>query len=112
MKKIMMSAITLALCVAGVVAASSRPDDSVTGWVIDSKCASNAKMRGNVECAMKCEAAGAKLVIVAEKDNKVYTVDNQDALHGHEGHYVSVSGKIDGDNLHVEKVTMLAQKSN
>src|SRR5580658_2305186 len=102
MKKLVMSALTVALCVAGVVAASSRPDDSVTGWVIDAKCSANAKMRGNTDCAVKCEAGGEKLVVVAEKDNHVYAVDNQDALKGHEGHYVSVSGKIDGDNLHVE----------
>jgi hypothetical protein len=111
MKKVILSVLTVALCVAGVVAGARRPDDSVTGWVIDAKCASNVKMRGNVDCAVKCAAGGEKLVIVAEKDSKVYAVDNQEALKGHEGHYVSVSGKIDGDNLHVEKVTMLAQKT-
>jgi len=110
MRKFVMSLLVLAFCVATVIAASSRPADSVTGWVIDSKCAANAKMRGNADCAKKCVADGAKLVVVAEKDDHVYTVDNQDAVADHAGHYVTISGKIDGDNLHVDTVTMLKQK--
>lgn len=111
MKKIGLSLVAVAFCVACVMAGTSRPaaDDNVRGWVIDTKCSANPKMLGNVECAKKCEADGAKLVIVADKDKHIYTVDNQDALQGHEGHHVSIDGKLDGDNLHVDKVTMLSQ---
>ena len=32
---------------------------------------------------------------------------NQDALKGHEGHHVAVTGHIKGDSIHVESVKML-----
>ena len=39
------------------------------------------------------------------------SIDNPDALAGHEGHHVEVTGKMtDSGSLHVDKVKMLAQK--
>jgi len=111
MRKLLLSAFALALCVGGVVAMSARPADSVSGWVIDAKCSANKKMLGNVDCAKKCEAAGSKLVVVSDAGGKVYAVDNQDALHGHEGHHVTVDGTISGDSLHVDKVTMMKDQT-
>ena len=32
------------------------------------------------------------MVIVTDKDQKVLTVDNPDALKGHEGHHIAVTG--------------------
>jgi hypothetical protein len=34
-------------------------------------------------------------------------VENPDALKGHEGHHVAVSGKVTGDTIHVTGVKML-----
>jgi hypothetical protein len=48
-------------------------------------------------------------VFVTEKDKIMIYVDNQDALKGHEGHHVSVTGKLDNGTLHVDKVAMLKQ---
>ena len=36
-------------------------------------------------------------------------MDNQDALKGHEGHHVKVTGKLDNGTLHVDNVAMLKQ---
>jgi len=40
-------------------------------------------------------------------DQKVLTVDNPDALTGHEGHHVAVTGQVNGESVHVESVKML-----
>jgi hypothetical protein len=34
-------------------------------------------------------------------------VDNPDALKGHEGHHVAVTGQLTGDSIHVGSVKML-----
>jgi len=49
-------------------------------------------------------------VLVTDKDQKVVPIDNPDAVKGHEGHHVQVTGKMDNGTLHVDKVTMLSQK--
>ena len=48
-------------------------------------------------------------MLVSDKDKSIVNVDNQDALKGHEGHHVSVTGKLDNGTLHVDKVAMLKQ---
>ena len=58
-------------------------------------------------CAKKCAGAGEKLVIVTDGDQKVLAVDNQDALKGHEGHHVAVTGTMGKDSIHVSSVKML-----
>ena len=49
----------------------------------------------------------ASAVVVTDGDNKVLAVDNADALKGHEGHHVAVTGEVKGDSIHVESVKML-----
>jgi len=56
------------------------------GMVSDAKC--GAKV--DAACAQKCADAGEKLVFVDDADQKVWTVNNQDALKGHAGHHVQV----------------------
>jgi hypothetical protein len=56
------------------------------GMVSDAKC--GAKV--DAACAQKCADAGEKLVFVDDADQKVWTVNNQDALKGHAGHHIQV----------------------
>jgi hypothetical protein len=35
------------------------------------------------------------------------TVANPDALTGHEGHHVAVTGEVTGESIHVDSVKML-----
>jgi len=92
-----------------LVASVSFASDAqtVNGWVSDSKCGVKGANAGAAECTKKCIAAGASAVIVTDKDQKVLTVDNPDAVKGHEGHHVAVTGHVDGDKIHVDKLTML-----
>jgi len=46
------------------------------------------------------------MVIVTDGDQKVLAVDNQDALNGHEGHHVTVTGTMSMDDMHVASVKM------
>jgi len=53
----------------------------------------------------------AKPLFVTDKDMKVVNIANPDAVKGHEGHHVQVSGTMNSDgSLQVAKVTMLSQK--
>jgi hypothetical protein len=48
----------------------------------------------------------------SEKDNKTWTIENPDAVKGHEGHDVSLSAHLnpDKDELHVTSVKMAGGK--
>lgn len=80
---------------------------TVNGYVSDSKCGVKGAKAGHEACTKKCVAGGEKLVIVTDSDKKIYAVDNQDALKGHEGHHVAVTGTVTGESIHVNGVKML-----
>ena len=80
---------------------------TVNGWVTDSKCNAKGANEKAEACTKKCLEAGAKMVIVTDKDQKVLMVENPDALKDHIGHHVAVPGRVSGDNIHVESAKML-----
>jgi hypothetical protein len=80
---------------------------TVNGWVADDKCGAKGANDKAEACTKKCLAAGAKLVIVTDKDQKVLVVDNPDALKGHEGHHIAATGHMGKDSIHVESAKML-----
>lgn len=112
MKKLLLVCLALSLVLFYVALVSAADSETINGWVSDSKCAAKGANAGHADCAKKCIAAGEKMVLVTDKDKKVLTVENADALAGHEGHHVSVKGTVNGDSVNVEagSVKMLAQK--
>jgi hypothetical protein len=107
MKKILLSCAALSVLCLMIVSVSAAGDKTtVNGWVADSKCGVKGAMAGQEACTKKCLAAGAKMVVVTDGDQKVLTVDNPDALTGHEGHHVAVTGEVSGDSIHVESAKM------
>jgi hypothetical protein len=98
-------AAALILSVSSVSFASDA--QTVNGWISDSKCGAKGANAGAEACTKKCIAAGASPVVVTDKDQKVLTVDNPDAVKEHLGHHVAVTGHVDGDKIHVDTVTML-----
>ncbi|HEX4602883.1 MAG TPA: hypothetical protein VH724_02735, partial [Candidatus Angelobacter sp.] len=101
------------LCAIAIVTSASQAkpkETKMSGWVSNEKC--GAKDIDNPDCVKKCAEAGSKLVFVSEKDKSVLNVDNQDILKGHEGHHVSIVGKLDDGTLHVEKIAMLKQSGD
>jgi hypothetical protein len=82
-------------------------EQTVNGYVTDSGCGAKGANADHAACTKKCLDKGAKLVVVTDSDKKVLTVENPDALKGHEGHHVAVTGHVSGDSVHVESVKML-----
>ncbi|HKR84908.1 MAG TPA: hypothetical protein VJS37_12075 [Terriglobales bacterium] len=107
MRKLLL--VLVALCVAFMMISVAFAADATTvnGFVSDSKCGAKGANAGAAECTKKCIKGGAKMVVVTDKDQKVLTVDNPDALTGHEGHHVAVTGQVSGDSIHVDSVKML-----
>ncbi len=122
MKKWMMVAVALSMM--SMAFASDKKADaaksdkmgkavSVAGIVTDPMCAKSkdkAKMMDS-DCAKKCAKDG-KLAFVADSDGKVWSVQNPEALKGHEGHHVTVKGHLnDADSsIHVVSASMKAEK--
>ena len=109
MKKIIV--ICLAFCFVLALSAMAFDDMgksmTVNGWIADAKCGAKMGSAAGAACAQKCVAAGEKMVIVTDGDSKVLAVDNQDALKGHAGHHVAVTGTVSKDSIHVDSVKML-----
>jgi hypothetical protein len=97
-------AVSLLFMAALAIAADST---TVNGTVSDSMCGAKGASTTHAACMNKCLGKGAKAVIVTDGEQKVLMVDNPDALKGHEGHHVAVSGQVSGDSIHVDSVTML-----
>jgi hypothetical protein len=111
MKKLFLLCVVLSLMLL-VFAPAWAADDmgksaTVNGWVSDSKCGAKGANASAAECTKKCLDGGAKMVVVTDKDKKVLTVENPDALQEHIGHHVAVTGHVMNDSIHVESVKML-----
>jgi len=78
------------------------------GVVSDAKCGATIKEG----CAQKCADAGEKLVFVNDADQKVWAVNNQDALKGHAGHHIQVKAAVHDDgSIYVQgSLKMIAEK--
>jgi hypothetical protein len=112
-KPAMRKILLICLAVSFVFALSAMAFDdmgkssTVNGWITDAKCGAKGANAAGEACTKKCVAGGEKMVIVTDGDSKVIAVDNQDALKGHEGHHVTVTGTMGKDSMHVGSVKMM-----
>jgi hypothetical protein len=114
MKKILLAGLLVSLATFAISSvADEGKDTSIKGWVTDTMCGAKGMSNEHAACVKKCTGGGAKIALVTEKGDKVYTVDNADALAGHEGHHIEVKGQVSGDSIRVVKdsVKMLDQKA-
>ena len=103
MKKI--AALAVMFCFVGLTCWATPKDESMSGWISDSKCGVKGASAGHAACAKKCIDAGEKPVLVTDKDQKVVPIDNPAAVSGEIGQHVQVSGSMTGSGaLHVDKV--------
>lgn len=98
------------ICAIGLVlfASSTFAEDitGVHGWIEDGL----AKKPGtSSEAVSRSITNGAKYVFVDDVAKNVYVIDDPDAVKGHEGHHVSISGGMDkvAMTVHVSKIIML-----
>jgi len=97
----MKKAVAMFALVAGFSVSLMAAD--VTGYIIDEKCSTKAAMKGDVDCATRCIKGGSPAVLVTD-DGKIYKFDSQAKVVDHAGHKVTVSGKVKGDTISVDKV--------
>ena len=107
MRKFLLLLIACALILLVASVSFAGDAQTVNGWVSDAKCGVKGANAGAEACTKKCIAAGEKAVLVTDTDQKVLAVDNPDALKGHEGHHVAVTGTMSKDSMKVESVKML-----
>ena len=87
------------------MAADTGKAVTVKGWVSDTMCAA----KGDKKCANKDHLKmGAKLALVTDGDNKIWTVENPDKLADHQGHYVQVKGVANADAATIKVETAKA----
>jgi hypothetical protein len=87
-------------------ASASAFAESWNGTISDAMCGAkhvNATAADQA-CAQKCVKGGEAAVFVS--GDKVYKIDNQDAVKNHVGHKVTLTGTMTGDTIHVENVKM------
>ena len=109
MKKVLL--ICLVVCFVFALTALAADDmgksSTVNGWVTDAKCGAKGANAAGEKCTKACLEKGEKMVVVTDGDQKVLTVENPDALKGHEGHHVAVTGSMGKDSIKVASVKML-----
>ncbi len=99
----MKTATTLTAMFLGLAVSSFAAD--FKGFIQDESCSTKPAMKGNAECSKKCIDGGQKAVLVTA-DGKIFKIADQDKVKAHAGHNVTITGKLDGDTITVEKVAM------
>jgi hypothetical protein len=114
MKKVLM--LTFAMCVMfsmSALAQGSMGSDS-SGAKKKSSAKSDAMAAGetSVNGTITTNKAG-KVALKADSDGAVWTIENPEAVKGHEGHHVTVSGHPNAKKktIHIMKVDMMADAS-
>lgn len=107
MRKVLLVLLAISLLFFMVGLVSADDGTTVNGYVSDSMCGAKGAKDGHTDCMNKCLSKGASYVIVTDGDNKVLTVDNPDALKGHEGHHVAVTGTVTGNSIHINSTKMI-----
>jgi hypothetical protein len=78
--------------------------ETFNAYISDSKCGAKHAADMNAKCVNGCIKGGATPVAVV--GDKVYKIENADAVKEHYGHKVIIDGKADGDTLKVDSVKM------
>lgn len=107
MRKLLLVGLAMSVLFMFVGVSFAADATTVNGYVSDSKCGAKGANTKAAACTKKCIQGGAKMVVVTDGDQKVLTVDNPDALEGHEGDHVAVTGQVNGDSIHVDSVKMM-----
>ncbi len=102
--------LSLALVLVAGISLATPKDGSWTGWVTDSMCGAKGASAKHADCANKCvNEHGAKYVLYDPADKKVYTLDSQEKLAAHAGHFVKVTGTVEGETITVKSIEMAAE---
>ena len=97
MKKFLASSLLLAV---------SAMAESMSGYIIDKSCSTKPAMFGNEACAKRCIGRGDPAVFAS--GGKVYNIDaaSKDKVAEHVGHKVKIDGKVTGDTIAIDSISM------
>ena len=73
------------------------------GYIIDEKCSTNPKMKGDVACATKCIQGGSPAVLLTD-EGKVYKIADQAKVTPMAGKQVTITGTAKGDTITVASI--------
>ncbi|HEY0006161.1 MAG TPA: hypothetical protein VGB17_15380 [Pyrinomonadaceae bacterium] len=100
-------------------AAASKPF-SMNGWVSDESCGAEHTKAGREDCVRKCLRGGAdighpewkpqRMVFVADRDKRIWIVENPEALKGQEGRHVKITGQLNASSKTVKVETVRTLK--
>ena len=109
MKKVFAVLLVMSFALFVVSAGASDKTTNINGWVSETGCATKHASDGGAACVKKCIEKGAKMAFVSDADKSIWTVDNPDALAGHEGHHVTIAAHVDAKakSVHVASVSMM-----
>jgi len=84
--------------------ASAAFAETYTGVISDDACGAKhtAATAADQRCAASCIKSGGKAVFVS--GDKVYAIDNQAVVKGHEGQKVTITGTMTGESVHIDSV--------
>lgn len=89
------------------LAGQEAKEGSWHGVVTDTKCGAKGAGANHAACAKKCvDEKGAKYALYDSATKKVYVLDPQSDAAEHAGHTVTVKGKLEGDTIHVDSISM------
>jgi hypothetical protein len=78
----------------------------LSGYIVDQTCAGKQAMWEDSECVARCVRRGSLVVLVTE-DGAIHKIANQDKVKAASyGKKVKVTGKIEGDTITIEDLTM------
>jgi hypothetical protein len=88
----------------------------IRGWLSDESCARGRASGGvftgtNPECAKKCIASGAKMVLIVPDQKTILTIDNPATAQTNIGNYVEITGSVKAKTktLHIDTLKMLTK---
>jgi hypothetical protein len=89
---------------------------TIKGWISDEGCARGRANSGvftgtNPDCAKKCIASGAKMVLIVPDQHALLTIANPEAAKANIGDFVEISGSVEAKTktLHIDALKMLTK---
>jgi hypothetical protein len=100
-------ALSLLLLLVDLVPAGADSSATVSGYISDSMCGAKGATQNHADCMKKCLDKGALTVVVVDDSQQVLIIDNPDAVKGHEGHRVLLTGEIINGKIHVYSLRII-----
>lgn len=95
---------------------ASAASTKIKGWISDEGCARGRASSGlftgtNPECAKKCIASGAKMVLIVTDQRLLLTVANPGAAKANIGDFVEINGTVEAKTktLHIDSLKLLTK---